>query len=119
MSMLIFRQKYFQFCTPPLENSTTRITINDYTVQLHSQFNYRSHDRTLRKCKFCGEYDKRTIENDLDFDRFQDCSCACKECGDLAKDCRPCRLIISNHFRYVPKILTSRSVNFYAHVMLH
>ena len=25
--MLIFRQKYFQFCTPPLENSTTGITI--------------------------------------------------------------------------------------------
>ena len=25
--MLIFRQKSFQFCTPPLENSTTRITI--------------------------------------------------------------------------------------------
>ena len=25
--MLILRQKSFQFCTPPLENSTTRITI--------------------------------------------------------------------------------------------
>ena len=25
--MLIFRQKYFQYCTPSLENSTTRITI--------------------------------------------------------------------------------------------
>jgi hypothetical protein len=25
--MLIFRQKSFQFCIPPLENSTTRITI--------------------------------------------------------------------------------------------
>ena len=25
--MLIYRQKSFQFCTPPLENSTTRITI--------------------------------------------------------------------------------------------
>ena len=72
-----------------------------YTVQLHSQFNYFSHDRTLKKCKYCGEYDKRTIENDFDFDKFQDCSCACKECGDLAKDCKPCRLLISTHFRYV------------------
>ena len=42
-----------------------------------------------------------SFNHDLDFDKFQDCSCACKECGDLAKDCKPCRLVISTHFRYV------------------
>ena len=28
--MLIFRQKYFQFCTPRLENSTSHITYHIY-----------------------------------------------------------------------------------------